>query len=122
MTGTGKGAEYGILVKSAEALERAHNVTTVVLDKTGTITVGRPVVTNIMQADEPDGQGETADNGFDIMLAAAIEKNSTHPLAKAVLTAALDEDADPAGIPEVSEFTEIPGRGVKAVLNDRRFC
>ena len=140
MTGTGKGAEYGILVKSAEALERAHNVTTVVLDKTGTITIGKPVVTNIMKAYGdlmPVGRQNTIEDGapvptdgtaekpgsgnFDIMLAAAIEKNSTHPLAKAVLTAALEEDADPAGIAEVSDFIEIPGRGVKAVLNDRRY-
>lgn len=100
MVGTGRGAEYGILVKSAEALEQAHSIDTVVLDKTGTITIGKPVVTDVV--------------GVDILLAAAIEKNSTHPLAKAVLAKALEEDGE---IRETSEFVEIPGRGVKAILD-----
>lgn len=100
MVGTGRGAEYGILVKSAEALEQAHSIDTVVLDKTGTITVGKPVVTDVIDVD--------------ILLAAAIEKNSTHPLAKAVLAKALEKDGE---IRETSEFVEIPGRGVKAVFD-----
>lgn len=108
MVGTGKGAENGILIKSAEALEQAHKIDTVVLDKTGTITVGKPEVTDIIALEE----------GFDIFLSAGIEKYSTHPLAKAIVAAALEK---PGEIPEPDSFEEIPGRGVCAVINGRTY-
>ena len=108
MVGTGKGAENGILIKSAEALEQAHKIDTVVLDKTGTITVGKPEVTDIIALEE----------GFDIFLAAGIEKYSTHPLAKAIVAAALEK---PGEIPEPDSFEEIPGRGVCAVIDGRTY-
>ncbi len=108
MVGTGKGAENGILIKSAEALEQAHKIDTVVLDKTGTITVGKPQVTDIIAMEE----------GFDIFLAAGVEKYSAHPLAKAIVAAALEK---PGEIPEAASFEEIPGRGVCAVICDKTY-
>ena len=78
MVGTGKGAEYGILIKSAEALETAKHVDTVVLDKTGTVTQGKPQVTDVITAPGVDEKGL-------LSLAAALEKPSEHPLAEAVL-------------------------------------
>ena len=108
MVGTGKGAENGILIKSAEALEQAHKIDTVVLDKTGTITVGKPQVTDIIPLDDE----------FDIFTAAAIEKYSTHPLAKAILAAALEK---PGEVPEPDKYEEIPGRGVCAVIGGKTY-
>ncbi|MCQ2546666.1 MAG: heavy metal translocating P-type ATPase [Clostridia bacterium] len=112
MVGTGLGAEHGILVKSAESLERASGIETVVLDKTGTITRGKPLVTDVL--------------GIDLLLAAAIEKNSGHPLAKAIVAEALEmlesERSDERDeIPEVSDFEEYPGRGVRAKVEDEEF-
>ncbi len=103
MVGTGKGAENGILIKSGEALEIAHNVNTVVLDKTGTITRGKPVVTDIVAA---DGRGlmETA---------AALESKSEHPLAHAIMEYARQLEIS---WPEVDNFTSIPGKGIFAQL------
>lgn len=110
MVGTGLGAEHGILVKSAESLERASDIDTVVLDKTGTITQGKPLVTDII--------------GMDLMVCAAIEKNSTHPLAKAIVMEAmelLDSEGGNEELPEVSDFEEFPGRGVRATLEGETF-
>ena len=76
MVGTGKGAANGILIKSAEALESAHNITTVVLDKTGTVTEGKPAVTDIYPS------GQISEDQL-LAIAAAIEKKSEHPLAEA---------------------------------------
>ena len=84
MVGTGKGAENGILIKSGEALEIAHNVNTVVLDKTGTITQGRPVVTDVVAVNMPAQQF--------ISLAAALESKSEHPLATAIMEYATEND------------------------------
>lgn len=107
MVGTGVGASNGILIKSAEVLECASGIDTVVLDKTGTITRGKPSVTDVV--------------GIDLLTAAAAEKNSTHPLAKAVYAAAMEkaesEGSDENCIPEAEEFEEYPGRGVRAVIN-----
>ncbi|MDM8301581.1 heavy metal translocating P-type ATPase [Collinsella tanakaei] len=113
MVGTGKGAEMGVLFKSAEALETLHGVDTVVLDKTGTVTQGRPAVTDILPATRADGR--TLSEKQLLKLAAALEKSSEHPLAEAIMTA-----ADERGIVArpVADFAAIPGRGVTAREGD----
>ncbi len=109
MVGTGKGAEMGVLFKSAEALETLHKVDTVVLDKTGTVTQGRPAVTDILPAERADGRAMSEKQL--LKLAAALEKSSEHPLAEAIMAA-----ADERGIVArpVADFAAIPGRGVTA--------
>ncbi|MDD4076160.1 MAG: heavy metal translocating P-type ATPase, partial [Eubacteriales bacterium] len=105
MVGTGKGAENGVLIKSGESLEITHNIQTVVLDKTGTITEGKPVVTKIV----PVGMSEDSL----LRLAATLEKGSEHPLSEAVITAAA---ARSLALSEASDFLTVPGRGVQAVV------
>ena len=105
MVGTGKGASGGLLYKSGEALEIAQHVQTVVLDKTGTLTTGKPVVTNILPV-----EGVTSDLLLEV--AAALESRSEHPLAKALLQAASNMK-----LPEVEHFEAIPGKGVRGVLD-----
>lgn len=102
MVGTGKGAENGILIKSGEALETAHNVNTVVLDKTGTITRGKPVVTDVWSDDIPAL----------LTAAAALESKSEHPLAGAVMEYVSEKQIHPM---DMEEFQAVPGRGVSAV-------
>lgn len=109
MVGTGKGAENGILIKSGDALETAHNIDTVVLDKTGTITEGKPFVTDIYVLQD------TSEKLLEI--AATLEKNSEHPLAEAIMTYAKDY-LDIAHLPEVEHFEAIFGRGIRAVLQN----
>lgn len=104
MVGTGKGAENGILIKSGEALEIAQSVDTVVMDKTGTITEGRPVVTDITTVDGVSEQEFLA-------IAAGLEKGSEHPLAEAVMTAAKERGIAPKAM---TEFQALFGRGVEA--------
>ena len=110
MVGTGKGAEMGVLFKSAEALETLHSVGTVVLDKTGTVTQGKPAVTDILPA-------STMNEKALLKLAAALEKQSEHPLAEAIMAA-----ADERGIVArpVEDFTAVPGRGVTAREGENR--
>jgi Cu+-exporting ATPase len=105
MVGTGKGAELGVLVKSAGALELLHRVGIVVFDKTGTLTVGKPVVTDVVPAPGLDADGFLA-------LAAAAEQGSEHPLGEAIVTEA---KARGLALPPVSEFQAVPGQGVDAV-------
>lgn len=105
MVGTGKGAENGILIKSGEALEMAHSIQSVVLDKTGTITQGKPVVTNV--------ETSLSENQF-LSLAAGLEEKSEHPLAEAILEYTKKQAVIPA---KVEEFTSVPGRGVKGKIN-----
>ena len=109
MVGTGKGAENGILVKSAEALETLHAIDTVVLDKTGTLTQGRPQVTDILPA------GGVTESGL-LGLAACLEAPSEHPLGGAIV-----EEADARGLPRtgVEGFEAVHGRGVRASLGGR---
>ncbi|MDM8300029.1 heavy metal translocating P-type ATPase [Collinsella tanakaei] len=109
MVGTGKGAEMGVLFKSAEALETLHKVDTVVLDKTGTVTQGRPAVTDILPAERADGRAMSEKQL--LKLASALEKSSEHPLAEAIMAA-----ADERGIVArpVADFAAVPGRGVTA--------
>jgi Cu2+-exporting ATPase len=104
MVGTGRGASHGILIKSAETLETAHAVQTVVFDKTGTITTGEPVVTDVVPAN-----GLEADQLLE--LAVTIEQRSEHPLARAICAHVPDADAL-AAEHDLFEFKQVPGEGV----------
>ena len=109
MVGTGKAAEYGILIKSAEALETLHKVDTVVLDKTGTVTEGRPRLTDMLCL------GDTTEEEL-LCLAASVEKLSEHPLAHAITEAAQERNIP---LCPVTDFTAIPGGGVEATLDGK---
>ena len=85
MVGTGKGAENGILIRSGEALERAYKLTAIVLDKTGTLTQGKPVVTDVVTAKPRDGGQPTLDDDGLLALAASAERGSEHPLGEAIV-------------------------------------
>lgn len=110
MVGTGKGAEMGILFKSAEALENLRSVGTVVLDKTGTVTRGKPAVTDIVVATRTDGSPAMSEKAL-LKLAAALERSSEHPLAEAIMA-----ECEARGIVArmVEDFAAAPGRGVTA--------
>ena len=110
MVGTGKGAEMGILFKSAEALENLRSVGTVVLDKTGTVTRGKPAVTDIVVATRTDGSSAMSEKAL-LKLAAALERSSEHPLAEAIMA-----ECETRGIVArmVEDFAAVPGRGVTA--------
>lgn len=110
MVGTGKGAEMGILFKSAEALENLRSVGTVVLDKTGTVTRGKPAVTDIVVATRADGSPAMSEKAL-LKLAAALERSSEHPLAEAIMA-----ECETRGIVArmVEDFAAVPGRGVTA--------
>ena len=110
MVGTGKGAEMGILFKSAEALENLRSVGTVVLDKTGTVTRGKPAVTDIVVAARADGSPAMSEKAL-LKLAAALERSSEHPLAEAIMA-----ECEARGIVArmVEDFAAAPGRGVTA--------
>ncbi len=107
MVGTGKGAENGILIKDAGSLELAHKIQTIVLDKTGTLTEGKPVVTDVFALNKNDDEL--------LKLVAAIERNSEHPLAEAVVNHAKQNDLT---IPEVTEFIAIAGSGVQGKVDN----
>ncbi len=107
MVGTGKGAQYGILVKGGEPLEAACHINVVVFDKTGTLTNGKPEVTDILQF-------ENLDEDEILMIAASLEKQSEHPLAEAIYSHANDESIK---LEEVTEFSSYTGRGVKGVID-----
>ena len=110
MVGTGKGAEMGILFKSAESLENLRSVGTVVLDKTGTVTRGKPAVTDIVVATRADGSPAMSEKAL-LKLAAALERSSEHPLAEAIMA-----ECETRGIVArmVEDFAAVPGRGVTA--------
>lgn len=110
MVGTGKGAENGILIKSGEALETAHAIDTVVMDKTGTITEGRPRITDIWVRKGTENQLLT--------LAASMERGSEHPLAEAIMNYARDHHMVPHA---VTNFKAIFGRGIEAVYNGQTY-
>jgi Cu+-exporting ATPase len=107
MVGTGKGAENGILIKDAGSLELAHKIQTIVLDKTGTLTEGKPVVTDIFSIKKNDDEL--------LKLVAAIERNSEHPLAEAVVNHAKQKNIT---IPEVTDFMAIAGSGVQGKVDN----
>ena len=107
MVATGKGAENGILIKSGEALETAHKINAIVLDKTGTITIGKPQVTDILSCDG-------IEKNYFLQIAASLEYVSEHPLAESIVAY-----ADTQGIKrlESSEFYSVSGRGIQAVVD-----
>jgi Cu+-exporting ATPase len=107
MVGTGAAAKAGILIRDAEALERAHRIDTVVLDKTGTVTEGRPEVTEIIPTD--------SDEAGLLAVAAAAQTGSEHPLARAVLAR-----AEGIKLPRTEDFQSLPGRGLTARVGGRR--
>lgn len=111
MVGTGKGAQNGILIKSAQALEILHSVDTVVFDKTGTLTAGKPRVTDIVPA---SGWDRTSLLG----VAAALEAASEHPLAEAVLMKAREEQITPDSL---EHFDSVSGRGIIGTLKGQRY-
>lgn len=119
MVGTGRGAAKGILIKSAEALEITHSIDTVVLDKTGTVTQGKPVVTDVI-ALEADGKaaGENTQAYTELLrLAFSLEKMSSHPLAEAIVKKA---EACSAAFQEVSDYEMIPGQGIAGTIGKAR--
>lgn len=105
MVGTGRGAKQGILIKSAAALETAHKVDTVILDKTGTVTAGKPAVTDVLPV--------SADKDELLATAAALESLSEHPLGQAIIAAAADAKLK---LPSASAYTNLPGRGLTASI------
>ncbi|ULQ59145.1 heavy metal translocating P-type ATPase [Brucepastera parasyntrophica] len=107
MVGTGKGAQNGILIKNAEALETAHSVNTVILDKTGTITAGKPEVTDVLPA-------EGVSRSDLLAIAASVEKASEHPLASAIISAAEKEKLE---LFPVTGFKANPGLGIEGTVN-----
>ena len=107
MVGTGRGAERGILIRNAEALERAEKVTAVVFDKTGTITEGRPRVTDVISPDMHDSAL--------LRLVAAAERGSEHALGEAIVRESQERNLD---LPDVTEFAAVPGKGVRARVED----
>ena len=109
MAGTGVAARAGILIKDAVALEQAHNVDAVIFDKTGTMTEGRPVVTDVVALDMEEAEL--------VRLAAAAQKGSEHPLARAIIAEAADATLDP-----LSDFQSITGQGITAVVAGRRLA
>ena len=111
MVGTGKGAEFGVLFKGGRPLETAHKISRVVFDKTGTITEGRPALTDIVPA-----SGISEDRL--LALAAGAEKNSEHPLGEAIVRTADDRGL---ALPTVDGFRALPGRGIEATVDGRPF-
>src|SRR5690554_44881 len=108
MIGTGKGAEFGVLIKSGEALESLHKIDSVILDKTGTITEGKPVVTDIITT-------STMDRKTLLTLAASAEKGSEHPLGEAIVQAGEDENI---AFKQSTKFEAIPGHGIEVNIDD----
>jgi Cu+-exporting ATPase len=108
MVGTGKGAEYGVLIRSGDALEIAHKITTVIFDKTGTLTKGRPEVTDIIPS------GFSAEEI--LMYAASAEKGSEHPLGEAIVKKAREKGI---AAKEAGKFDSIPGHGISAEIDGR---
>jgi P-type E1-E2 ATPase len=111
MVGTGKGAEYGILVKGGEPLEAACHINAVVFDKTGTLTKGKPEVTDILSF-------ENIDEDEILAISASLEKQSEHPLAEAIYTYANEESVS---LDEVDNFSAIPGHGVSGLINKTEY-
>ncbi|MGE5495950.1 MAG: heavy metal translocating P-type ATPase [Burkholderiales bacterium] len=109
MVGTGKGAENGILIKGGEALETAHKINTIVFDKTGTITEGKPAVTDVLTSKDAD-----PDNL--LRITASAEKGSEHPLGQAIVQSAQDKGLE---LLKVDSFEAITGRGIEASINNQ---
>jgi Cu+-exporting ATPase len=115
MVGTGKGAENGILIRGAEALETAHKINAIVFDKTGTLTRGKPEVTDIVVGAGRDLPGVMKENDI-LMLAASAEKNSEHPLGEAIVNRAKEMNIS---LRDPEHFQAVPGHGIKARINGK---
>ena len=113
MVGTGKGAENGILIKSGDALETAHQIDTVVLDKTGTITQGKPVVTDIICA-----AGKNADKTQLLQIAGSLEKGSEHPLAEAIVNYCVTNNIS---LGKVTDFNALFGKGIEGTVSGTHY-
>lgn len=113
MVGTGKGAENGILIKSGDALETAYQIDTVVLDKTGTITQGKPVVTDIICA-----AGKNADKTQLLQIAGSLEKGSEHPLAEAIVNYCLTNNIS---LEKVTDFNALFGKGIEGTMSGTHY-
>ncbi len=113
MVGTGKGAENGILIKSGDALETAHQIDTVVLDKTGTITQGKPVVTDIICA-----AGKSADKTQLLQIAGSLEKGSEHPLAEAIVNYCVTNNIS---LEKVTDFNALFGKGIEGTMSGTHY-
>jgi Cu+-exporting ATPase len=113
MVGTGKGAENGILIKSGDALETAHQIDTVVLDKTGTITQGKPVVTDIICA-----AGKNADKTQLLQIAGSLEKGSEHPLAEAIVNYCVTNNIS---LEKVTDFNALFGKGIEGTVSGTHY-
>lgn len=117
MAGSGRAAELGILFKGGEHLEGAQGIQTVVLDKTGTVTNGKPVLTDVVTTTGIAAYGkENAENRL-LALTAAAEKLSEHPLAEAIVAGAADRGL---ALPTAEQFDNVPGRGIMAVVSDQQ--
>lgn len=114
MVGTGKGAENGVLIRDGAALETAHKLDVVVLDKTGTLTEGKPRVTDVVPFDGADGAAPPLDEDGLLRLVAGAERGSEHPLAAAILAEA---DARGVATPRATAFEAIAGHGIRAVVD-----
>lgn len=110
MVGTGKGAEHGILIRNAESLEKAHQISSVVLDKTGTITKGEPTVTDVVPLDEAEQMNTI------LQLAASLETNSEHPLAAAIVRYASQGNVQ---MLPVQNFLSVQGKGAKGMVDGK---
>lgn len=110
MVGTGRGAELGILIKSGEALEKAHKIDTIVFDKTGTLTIGKPKVTDIMSF-------SNIDEDEILRVAGALEEYSEHPLGEAIVEAGKERKLQ---FPKVEKFESITGKGVTGVIDGKK--
>ena len=108
MVGTGKGAENGVLIRSGEALEKAHRINTIVFDKTGTLTKGRPEVTEVISGVLPETQV--------LFYAASAEKGSEHPLGEAIIKKAKEKGI---ALKDPEDFLAVPGRGIRATINGK---
>ena len=115
MVGIGKGAEYGILIKNGEALEIARDLNYIIFDKTGTLTRGVPVVTDVYVIKQDENGVNSFDERSVLEIAAKAEKNSNHPLAKAIVNRAQRDGVDLGG---VDDFISIPGKGVWAKIGE----
>lgn len=111
MVGTGKGAEFGVLIKSAESLEIAHTIQTVLLDKTGTITKGKPIVVDVIAL-----QNQT--EATILQIAASLERNSDHPIAKAIIQKQVQQQVE---LIEVTAFENLSGFGLQGEINGELF-
>ncbi|MBY6996365.1 copper-translocating P-type ATPase [Clostridium botulinum] len=110
MVGTGKGAENGVLIKSGGALETAHKVQSIIFDKTGTITEGKPKVTDILASEEVDEK-------YLLQVAATAEKGSEHPLGEAIVKKAEEENLE---LFQGKDFRAIPGKGIEVIIEDKK--